>query len=136
MKPNKACPVVLRQNPEVFELLAFQHPLAGCQLVKGTIEAKESLGRACSRELFEESGIEAKTGRLLGTLDVGYEGQVWGFHEMECEQTMPNSWDHFTTDGGGLVFRFFWLPLPAILDGSWHHSTKRALSFIEKHYAS
>jgi len=31
MKPNKACPIVLRQNSDAFELMAFQHPLAGCR---------------------------------------------------------------------------------------------------------
>jgi hypothetical protein len=31
---RKACPVVLRQNQDRFEILAFRHPIAGCQLVK------------------------------------------------------------------------------------------------------
>lgn len=38
MRANKACPVVLRHSTEL-EILAFRHPLAGLQLVKGTVEA-------------------------------------------------------------------------------------------------
>ena len=38
MAVDKACPVVLRHTTEL-EVLAFRHPLAGLQLVKGTVEA-------------------------------------------------------------------------------------------------
>lgn len=134
MKPNKACPIVLRRNSDAIELLAFQHPLGGCQIVKGTIDLGENLDRACSRELFEESGIEASSRQYLGTLDMGCQGQVWGFHEMVCEQTLPISWDHFTEDGGGLMFSFFWLPLPSLLDENWQDVFRKAIHFIEKVY--
>jgi hypothetical protein len=40
MKPNKACPVILRRRNQL-EILLFEHPLAGVQLVKGTIERSE-----------------------------------------------------------------------------------------------
>ncbi len=46
---DKVCPVVLRKQNQ--EILLFQHPLAGIQLVKGTVET------------FDESYITAaKTG--------------------------------------------------------------------------
>ncbi len=54
---NKACPIVLREFNGTIEVLGFIHPLAGKQLVKGTIEAGESIEQACIRELKEESGI-------------------------------------------------------------------------------
>jgi hypothetical protein len=43
---RKACPVVLRRNQDRFEILAFRHPIAGCQLVKGSIEPEEDVGQA------------------------------------------------------------------------------------------
>ena len=50
---NKACPVILRvnQNNEL-EILAFKHPMAGNQLVKGTIEDGETLEQACVLSLI------------------------------------------------------------------------------------
>ncbi len=38
----------------------FRHPLAGIQLVKGTVEPSENPADAARRELFEESGLNTK----------------------------------------------------------------------------
>ena len=38
----------------------FRHPLAGIQLVKGTVEPSENPADAARRELFEESGLVSK----------------------------------------------------------------------------
>ena len=65
---NKACPVVLRIKNNKLELLAFKHPNAGNQLVKGGIKKGEHLESACVRELEEESGIQAKVVKQLGFL--------------------------------------------------------------------
>ncbi|WP_272972120.1 NUDIX domain-containing protein [Comamonas terrigena] len=56
--PGKACPVVIRGLGTI-EILAFEHPLAGLQLVKGTIEPGETSAAAALRELREESGLHA-----------------------------------------------------------------------------
>ena len=41
---RKVCPVVLRgTTADGIDILAFRHPLAGAQLVKGTIEIAESV---------------------------------------------------------------------------------------------
>lgn len=53
---DKVCPIVLRQNKGRIDILLFQHPNAGIQLVKGTPEAGEDLLHASLRELWEESG--------------------------------------------------------------------------------
>jgi ADP-ribose pyrophosphatase YjhB (NUDIX family) len=69
--PRKACPVVVRQKQGRLEILAFRHPIAGCQLVKGSTEAGEDAGRAALRELCEESGIcDAGINSFLGTIQV------------------------------------------------------------------
>ncbi|WP_432767542.1 NUDIX domain-containing protein [Pseudomonas frederiksbergensis] len=58
MSPNKACPVILSSIPGT-HILLFRHPIAGVQLVKGTIEIGETPAQTALRELSEESGIEA-----------------------------------------------------------------------------
>ena len=57
---DKACPVVLRSTQGKCEILAFCHPLAGHQFVKGTVEAGETPAAAALRELYKEAGITAQ----------------------------------------------------------------------------
>lgn len=52
------------------KVLAFEHPNAGCQIPKGSVEKNEDIETAVLRELCEESGIS--TGRIVrkvGELD-------------------------------------------------------------------
>ncbi len=66
---RKACPVVLRGAAAGrVDVLVFRHPLAGTQLVKGTIEAAEVIQRAAERELLEESGLVATAVADLGSV--------------------------------------------------------------------
>ena len=76
MLPEKVCSVVLSsaRRPKI---LLFRHPLAGVQLVKGTIEKGEAPCRAALRELAEESGISTATIEDdLGCWDSGHQGQI------------------------------------------------------------
>ena len=57
---QKVCPIVSRCSNETQEILMFRHPLAGIQLVKGTVEPSENPADAARRELFEESGLVSK----------------------------------------------------------------------------
>ena len=57
MTVGKAVPIVLRGEGDCLDILVFEHPRAGTQLAKGTIEAGESAPDAALRELWEESGI-------------------------------------------------------------------------------
>ena len=57
--PGKACPIVMQQRDKKRYVLAFTHPTAGKQFVKGTIEADESPLDGAVRELKEESGLDA-----------------------------------------------------------------------------
>jgi len=132
MIANKVCPVLLRRVGSAPEVLAFEHPEAGYQLIKGSIESGESIEVAALRELAEESGIEhAVVTRNLGIWHSDFEGQVWEFIECAPIQVLPESWVHLVSDDGGHAFRFFWHPLSAPVPGDlWHALFRDALTFI------
>ncbi len=128
---NKACPILLRHNHGRTEVLAFIHPLAGKQLVKGSIEAGETLEQACARELFEEAGVAATAHEYLGNWHSGYERQVWGFYVMTATEVLPDRWDFYTQDDGGHVFKFFWQPLEETPGPAWHSLYIGALDYLK-----
>ncbi|MDJ0832995.1 MAG: NUDIX domain-containing protein [Gammaproteobacteria bacterium] len=128
---NKACPVVLRLINNQLHLLAFKHPEAGNQLVKGGIKKAESLERACVRELEEESGLQASVVKRLGIWDANFKNQVWGFCLMHYEGSLPDSWEFATEDDGGQLFRFFWQPLDSPLSEDWNKVYRNAFSYIK-----
>ncbi|WP_084455223.1 NUDIX hydrolase [Comamonas composti] len=129
LHPCKACPVVIRGEGAI-EILVFEHPLAGLQLVKGTIEPGEHSRDAAVRELREESGLSAsKVLADLGIWRSGYENQVWAFHL--CDAGSPlQSWTYRTSDDGGHDFRFFWYPLSQQPNEKWHWVFQGALKYI------
>lgn len=118
---TKTCPVVVRMIDGMEHLLVFKHPLAGYQLVKGSIELAERTSHAAVRELAEESGIRtAWAVRELGSWNAGYEQQVWSFQLCEVAESLPRQWCFETHDDGGHVFEFFWHPLKADLPAPCH----------------
>lgn len=130
MLPTKACPVVLRDRDGI-EILAFRHPFAGIQLVKGTIEIGESPEAAAVRELAEEAGlVNAKVVSHFGVWDSKHEGQIWSLHHCEVAREIPDEWIHHTSDDGGHDFAFFWHPLSQPGDEQWHKLFQDALVFI------
>lgn len=130
MTPTKACPIVLRRTQNRLEILAFEHPLAGFQIVKGTIEAGEPPADAAVRELREESGIAGVATVDLGLWESGFEQQIWSLHLCEPMQPLPDTWEHHTADDDGHVFRFFWHLLGEALSDQWHALYRDALSTI------
>ncbi len=127
---RKAVPVVLRGQGESTEILVFDHPRAGTQLVKGTIEPGESPSHAALRELHEESGIQAtRTTRELGVWS-SPKRRDWHFHEARVEGALPERWEHFTSDGGGKIFRFRWHRLADEPSESWRPIYREALAFV------
>ena len=132
MRIPKAVPIILRQRSGRTEVLVFTHPHAGTQLVKGTIEPGESVVQACVRELAEESGlIGAECGRDLGTWELCPRGQVWHFREMVVPGELPETWSHFTQDGGGQVFTFRWHALNQPAPADCHQTFVSALRFLQ-----
>ncbi len=118
--PAKACPVVIRTINGCLEVLAFRHPLAGKQYVKGTIEKGETVKQACERELFEEAGLVGEAKNYLGQAFVQSHKLTYGFYLMSVDAVIPNVFNHFCEDDGGHVFEFFWHPLHSTLDENWH----------------
>ncbi|MBF6991858.1 MULTISPECIES: NUDIX hydrolase [Cupriavidus] len=135
MKPNKACPIVLRRTPNGLEILAFEHPLSGLQIIKGKIEPGEPPADAAVRELREESGIAGVVTADLGLWESGHEEQIWSLHLCEPSQPLPDTWEHLTADDDGHVFKFFWHPLGEAPSDRWHSLYKDALSTIEMRLA-
>ncbi|MGH8448131.1 NUDIX hydrolase [Pseudomonas sp.] len=126
---NKACPVVLRTRQSV-EILAFEHPLAGFQLVKGSIEPGETTAAAAIRELQEEAGIAGNVIRDLGIWHAEITGQTWAFHQCQVSADLPDTWAHFAEDDGGHWFHFFWYPLSKEPTNEWHPIFQCALSAL------
>lgn len=113
-------------------MLAFIHPLAGRQFVKGSIEPDETPAEAAARELAEESGIHPMTPPVFrGTSTIGPDGQIW--HFFDCPTTaLPDHWQHWTEDGGGLLFDFFWHPLDDMPGSDWHPIFHEAHAVIRR----
>ncbi len=130
MTVGKAVPIVLRGEGDHLDILVFEHPRAGTQLVKGTIETGESAPDAALRELWEESGIDE--GRIARDLGVwaSPKGQAWHFHEVRVDVALPERWEHFTQDGGGKLFRFRWHRLVEEPSATWHPIHRDALEFV------
>ena len=130
MLPEKVCSVILSsaRRPKI---LLFHHPLAGVQLVKGTIEKGEAPCRAALRELAEESGISTATIEDdLGCWDSGHQGQIWSFQLCQVIGPLPEQWSHQTLDDHGHLFEFFWASLDHLPYGDCHPVFRRALVFL------
>ena len=126
---KKAFPIVLRHNNS--ELLAFEHPFAGNQIVKGSIEVGETPEQACIRELAEESGLIGTPIRNLPSLIMD-NGQHYFFSVMGVNTPFKEHWTHYTDDDGGHLFRFFWHPLNNELNKMWHPIFIKAICHIKK----
>jgi len=130
MLVGKACPVVTRAAGHgTLDLLVFRHPLAGMQLVKGTIESGESAAEAALRELHEESGVKAAIAADLRSSTSIAAGEKWHFFHCSAEGLAEN-WTHHTADGGGLDFAFSWWPLRRPATAEWHPVFVRALGYV------
>ena len=115
---HKACPVALHPDGAPLRIPVFEHPQAGLQLVKGTIEPGEDPTRAAARELFEESGLETRAAIPMGTAQIN--DQTWHFALCRLAPPVRDRWKHFCKDdaknGEGHLFKFHWhdinAPLP------------------------
>lgn len=108
MQIKKVVPIILRQHDLGLQFLVFQHPLAGIQIVKGTVELNESLEEAALRELFEETGIQSThIQSFLGIHCPKEKGPDWYVFVCETQENLLDQWVHYCHDDGGLEFKFF-----------------------------
>jgi len=129
---NKSCSIVVREQ-SARQIPMFRHPLAGVQLIKGTIEAGEEGWQAALRGLREEAGIgSAIHKKHLGTWSARFQDQVWSFHLCEVRCSLPDSWVHQTDDDGGHDFHFFWQPLYTAPPADCDEVFVGALAFVRE----
>jgi len=129
---DKVCPVVFRDASRR-QILAFEHPQTGAQLVKGFIEPGESPRAAALRELEEESGIgDTAIAQDLGTWESGHRGHVWSLQLCTFPRSLPETWTHHCADDGGFDFRFFWQDVNQAPGGNWRPQYQRALAAIRE----
>ncbi len=129
---DKVCPVVFR-DASMREILAFEHPQAGIQLVKGSVEPGESVRAAALRELEEESGISnAGIAQDLGTWNSEHNGHVWSLQLCTFKPALPERWVHHCVDDGGHDLSFFWHDVASEPDENWRPQFRRALEAIRE----
>ena len=129
---QKVVPVILRKWNERLQILVFRHPLAGIQIVKGTVEQGESLENAALRELFEESGIDnALIEKFIGVYSPQQLGADWYVFLCQSGEKLAEEWVHSCADDGGLNFAFFWHPLFSPPTEEWHMIFQGLLKFIQ-----
>ena len=129
---DKACPVVLRSPEGKCEILAFAHPSAGHQFIKGTVEASETPAAAALRELYEEAGITAHTiTTMLGSSNTIQSGERWHFFVVQTDP-LPDSWQHKCADDDGQLFGFFWHPVRQALADSFQRRYQTGVSLYPR----
>ena len=108
---------VLREGPEVSELLVFQHagmPEAGLQVPGGTVEQGETPIEAVAREVLEESGLPLDGWQLVVTPETGVRG--WHCFATAPSKPLPDiwSWEPAGPEAAeGLRFEYRWVALEA-----------------------
>ncbi|MEX3016984.1 NUDIX hydrolase [Gymnodinialimonas hymeniacidonis] len=125
---DKVCPVVIRGDGRI---LAFRHPLAGLQFVKGTLEEEESTPEAATRELHEEAGVVLSAVHYLGESSTIVDDETWHFWLMQ-DSDLPETWDHACEDDGGHVFSFFWQDLTQPLPQEFAAPFQRAAEHLRE----
>jgi 8-oxo-dGTP pyrophosphatase MutT (NUDIX family) len=108
------------------QILAFEHPDTGLQLVKGVIESGENAGAAALRELEEEAGIDDMSiAKDLGTWSSGHNGHVWSLQLCSYSPSLPETWTHEER-------RFLWQDMHREPGQRWADQYQRALATIRE----
>jgi 8-oxo-dGTP pyrophosphatase MutT (NUDIX family) len=147
----KACPCVLRLTEARVQVLVFEHPLAGWQIPKGTVEEGEAPDEAALRELYEESGIA--DARIIGNLGVieritgggpdeagPPERHLWHLYHMETtgEIESREGWTHDARGSEaeeGLRFSYFWFDIHGELS-RFHPFWEQVFAWIRGYLAA
>ena len=127
------------------QLLVFDHPVAGTQIVKGTVEDGETLQEALVRELLEEPGLLCDGGSHVGTWDrtVGggpnedgaLELARWHVFEVRAPVDAPDAWAHQASgseEEARHVFRFRWVDIDASLPEALHPLFHETATIVQR----
>ena len=138
---NKAVAVVSRVERNKRQILLFEHPVAGVQLPKGTVEVGESISKAVTRELWEETGLKlGDPVEFAQMAELSNDGDIlshWHFFHFDGQTVRKTSWVHRPVGGSdeeGLVFRFFWSDVENGLHNEVHPIFNRAYSVVQDNF--
>ncbi len=144
---HKAVACVVRPSASAVgghELLVFDHPVAGTQVPKGTMDPGEGVTDAARRELLEESGVsEVRDARILGSWmrrigagpreDGRAEFHLWHIVLLHAARELPDAWNH-TAHGSpeedGLVFAYRWVQIDDDLPSRLHPLFANVAAFV------
>jgi hypothetical protein len=127
---DEACPVMFRDS-SMRQILAFEHPVSGLQLLKGGINRGEDARSAALRELKDDAGIaNTSIARDLGTWSAGDNGHVWSLQLCTYSPGLPETWMHRCEDGGHDL-KFFWQDMHRVSQ-EWPELYQRALAAIHE----
>jgi 8-oxo-dGTP pyrophosphatase MutT (NUDIX family) len=118
---HKLCACLVREGSAGPELLVFDHPQAGTQIPKGTLEEGESHREGVLRELAEETGVrDVEIVRSVGTwrrrpvVEGRPELHTWEVFELRPTAPLADEWIH-PCEGSeaerGLMLRCHWIAL-------------------------
>lgn len=147
---HKSVAAVVSSEDAEPHLLVFDHPTAGTQLVKGTVEDGELIESAVVRELFEESGLVVDSaGSHIGDWErtVGggpdelgaLELNIWHIFAVSDPGRYPTSWVHAASGSpaeDGLVFEFRWVRIDEGLTEELHSVFGPVARMIVGHFDS
>jgi 8-oxo-dGTP pyrophosphatase MutT (NUDIX family) len=125
---RKVCACVVRLGENGPEVLVFDHPSAGTQLPKGTLEPDEDPADGVRRELKEETGVVSvelvdQFGRWVRFAGAGPEEQgamqrhEWELFLLRPTGPLPSSWTHVSAGSAEEVGKLFHCRWVSVDDG-------------------
>jgi 8-oxo-dGTP pyrophosphatase MutT (NUDIX family) len=143
---RKVCACVVRQGDGGPEVLVFDHPLAGTQLPKGTLEPHEDPADGVLRELAEETGVVSvelvdQFGHWVRFAGAGpdEDGLIqrhdWELFLIRPTAQLPTSWTHAavgSAEEAGKMFRCHWVPVDDGLHAAVHPLFTPVLAMLQK----
>ncbi len=129
---QKVCPVVLRDQDGVVEILVVRHPIMGMQVLSGTVGAEEAPESAAVRTLAAKAGIvDARVVKTLDESDTIADTQMW--HFIVCiADDLPDHWEFTPENEDGEETAFHWQPLEMVPNPDGHPVYLRALAHIRR----
>lgn len=126
------CPIVLRQSANGPEIMAFRHPQAGRQIIKGVMEDGDVPREVALRELKSDSGLSPSAQPVdLGKSKGIEQGEAWHFFACPVA-SLPDEWNYICAADNDQEYAFFWQKLDEFIDDSeWNPGIIRAFRFVQ-----